>query len=354
MKNIISINKKIINPINDHYSSIDNTTLQKLNKPEIDYIINSSKFIQKRIKRAGIEFAMYSKSLVKGSSLRSLQGQQSYLLSTKDLKNKPGKSKNSIYSNIVNRNIMELEKDYNTNIKGKIVNWRYIKSFTGLDIISAQNQNTLYEFTSNTLNEKIFNKNIFEILKGSFISMRSIISKPHFYVSPNLITINLFYYVNSKKLKDQDFLSSNYLKLKALSSRLSNYFGKPINLELTRVFSMSHNSQIFAYIIGKLAKPRRRTFNSIIGRFYRHQTSKIPLNKSYLRHPIYTSVITGLHIKLGGRLARGKIIPRRTVKLMQYGNLSRFNSNYLTNARSTQKNKRGSFSMTVSIAHKFF
>ena len=44
--------------------------------------------------------------------------------------------------------------------------------------------------------------------------MRSIISKPHFYVSPNLITINLFYYVNSKKLKDQDFLSSNYLKLK--------------------------------------------------------------------------------------------------------------------------------------------
>ena len=51
---------------------------------------------------------------------------------------------------------------------------------------------------------------------------------------------------------------------------------------------------------------------------------------------------------------RGKIVPRRTIKKIQYGSLARCKSNYITNARYTQKNKRGSFSFTVSIGHKFF
>ena len=51
---------------------------------------------------------------------------------------------------------------------------------------------------------------------------------------------------------------------------------------------------------------------------------------------------------------KGKIVPRRTVKKIQYGSLARSKSNYITEARYTQKNKRGSFSFTVSIGHKFF
>ena len=51
---------------------------------------------------------------------------------------------------------------------------------------------------------------------------------------------------------------------------------------------------------------------------------------------------------------RGKIIPRRTVKKIQYGSLSRSKSNYITTGRLTQKNKRGSFTFSVSIGHRFF
>ena len=64
--------------------------------------------------------------------------------------------------------------------------------------------------------------------------------------------------------------------------------------------------------------------------------------------------MTGVNIVLGGRLMRGKIIPRRTVKKIQYGSLARSKSNYVTSHRYTQKNKRGSFTFTVQIGHKFF
>ena len=66
------------------------------------------------------------------------------------------------------------------------------------------------------------------------------------------------------------------------------------------------------------------------------------------------TILTGVNIKLGGRLMRGKIVPRRTVNKIQYGSLARSKSNYITTARLTQKNKRGAFSFTVSIGHKFF
>ena len=51
---------------------------------------------------------------------------------------------------------------------------------------------------------------------------------------------------------------------------------------------------------------------------------------------------------------KGKITPRQTVKKIQYGSLDRSKANYISTARLTQKNKRGSFSFTVSIGHKFF
>ena len=76
--------------------------------------------------------------------------------------------------------------------------------------------------------------------------------------------------------------------------------------------------------------------------------------KNQNRFSKFSTILTGINIKLGGRLMKGKITPRQTVKKIQYGSLARSKANYISTARLTQKNKRGSFSFTVSIGHKFF
>lgn len=232
--------------------------------------------------------------------------------------------------------------------KKKIIIRNYLKSFSTLDIELAQNQSVLYEFNPKTLNSKIINKNVYKILEYSFSEMSSIISQPVYQVTPNNVIINLFYFVSSKS----KLLNLN--KLQGLSGKLSKFFNKPIKLELTQLYSVSHNTQILVQVLGKLGASRRNSFSRIIGRFLKHQSKKIFFRNTQNKIFRFSSILTGVNIKLAGRLLRGKIIPRRTVKKIQHGSLARSKSNYVTTGRYTQKNKRGSFSFTVSIGHKFF
>ena len=66
--------------------------------------------------------------------------------------------------------------------------------------------------------------------------MSSVISKPYYLITPKNIIINLFYFVLNKKLYDKHFLDLNINKLQGLSAKLSNYFKKPVKLELTQLY----------------------------------------------------------------------------------------------------------------------
>ena len=252
---------------------------------------------------------------------------------------------------IPNKMEMEMEmKDSNL----QTVTQNYLKSFTTLDIPLAQNQNILYEFNSKTLNSKILNENVYKILEYSFFEMDSIISKPYFLITPENVIINLFYFIPKFNIKDRNFLDFNMDKLQGLSDKLSRYFKKHVKFDLTQLYSVSHNSQILINILGKLGLSRRNSFTRIIGRFLKNQSSKMMFRGNLNKFSRYATILTGVNIKLGGRLMKGKIVPRRTVKKIQYGSLARSKSNYITTARLTQKNKRGAFSFTVSIGHKIF
>nr|YP_010044417.1 ribosomal protein S3 [Trametes coccinea]QPF23658.1 ribosomal protein S3 [Trametes coccinea] len=231
---------------------------------------------------------------------------------------------------------------------------KYIKSFTTLDIELAQNKNTLYEFNSKSLNLKILNKNVYKILEYSFFEMSSLISTPNFYITPKNVVVNLFFFVINRKLAKKNFLNLNFNKLEGLSIKLSKYFKKPVQLELTQLYSVSNNSQILVNVLGKLGLSRRNSFSRIINKFLKYQSKKIFFRRNMNKFSKLTTLLTGVNIKLGGRLMKGKIVPRRTVKKIQHGSLARSKSNYITTARLTQKNKRGSFSFTVSIGHRFF
>ena len=342
-------NNQSILPINNHYSTIDLSTLSAPSKK-----VGTSPY-KGKIKEIGLtsilEIEKHSKQLLKNP-----QSKESLILETKKVEIKEIKetpSKSSYYEKIDMLNVPQSSKAPKENEFQTIIQ-KYLKSFTTLDIDLAQSQSILYEFNSKTLNSKILNKNVSKILEYSFIEMSSVISTPYFYVTPKNVIINLFYFVINKELSNNNFLNLNLEKLQGLSTKLSKFFKKPIKLDLTQIYSISNNSQILAHILGKLGLKRKNSFTRIIGRLLKHQSKKIFFRKNQNKISRFSTILTGVNIKLGGRLMRGKIVPRRTVKKIQYGSLARSKSNYVTTARLTQKNKRGSFSFTVSIGHKFF
>ena len=336
-------------PINNHYSTID---LSTISAPSNNVGTSPKKGQIKGISLSTIlPLVKYSKQLLNNSQSKESLILESKKVEIKEIKETPSKS--SYFDKIDMLNVPQSSKAPKENDFQTIIQ-KYLKSFTTLDIELAQNQSILYEFNSKTLNSKILNNNVSKILEYSFFEMSSVISRPYFYVTPKNVIINLFYFVINKELSNKKFLNINLEKLEGLSTKLSKFFKKPIKLDLTQIYSISNNSQILAHILGKLGLKRKNSFTRIIGRFLKHQSKKIFFRKNQNQISRFSTILTGVNIKLGGRLMRGKIVPRRTVKKIQYGSLARSKSNYVTTARLTQKNKRGSFSFTVSIGHKFF
>ena len=342
-------NKQSFLPINNHYSTIDLSTLSAPSNK----VGTSPK--KGQIKGIGLSTILpiekYSKQLLNNSQSKESLILESKKVEIKEIKETPSKS--SYFDKIDMLNVPQSSKAPKENEFQTIIQ-KYLKSFTTLDIELAQNQSILYEFNSKTLNSKILNNNVSKILEYSFFEMSSVISRPYFYVTPKNVIINLFYFVINKELSNKKFLNINLEKLEGLSTKLSKFFKKPIKLDLTQIYSISNNSQILAHILGKLGLKRKNSFTRIIGRLLKHQSKKIFFRKNQNQISRFSTILTGVNINLGGRLMRGKIVPRRTVKKIQYGSLARSKSNYVTTARLTQKNKRGSFSFTVSIGHKFF
>ena len=244
---------------------------------------------------------------------------------------------------------------------------KYLKSFGSpqlekfnLDI--ATSQYLVYNF--NNSKQKLIS-NITSILKNSFYSMYSLISRPVLDITPNKIIINLFFFVSRNKNKRQignsynnlKFLSKNHKQLQILCSNLSKYLKKPVELELIRLYYPYNDSQILANTIGRLSKNIRNRFRSLVDNTFNFSKIKNPTKLIMAKKPrisILPSFLTGIKIRLGGRLLSQKVIPRFSVQTFQEGSLARTKANIVTSSRFTHKNKRGTFSVTVSVGHGFF
>ena len=66
-----------------------------------------------------------------------------------------------------------------------------------------------------------------------------------------------------------------------------------------------------------------------------------------LKYKYIPSVVTGINIKLGGRILTARTKRKVKSKKVQWGSLARTNNNLTTFSRFTNKNKTGAFSITV-------
>lgn len=192
----------------------------------------------------------------------------------------------------------------------------------------------------------------------------------------------------------KSFFNKNKNKLEKFSFILGKLFGKKIELNIIRLHFPFHDSTILSKILGSPNNSSKYKFSRMIQNLLPRavirnpsaRTNSLPLiqhvsedgeildnsksgitgfnlildpndlfkntrekgDSGVTRLPSYLS---GLSIRLGGRLLSQRIIPRYTVQFKQEGSLARGKVSFLESSRFTSKNKRGSYSFTISISH---
>jgi hypothetical protein len=314
------------------FTNKNKSIFEPKSKENLNFILNNNAKINQKNKNENL--SQYGNGKIKMTSLALKQLETTSAANTEALVNNEEKK---IHQNI----------------------YKYIKTISIFNSEVASSQNIIYNFNKGkNISNTYINNNIFTILESSFLSMSSLISKPVFVITPSKVVIQLFYYLNNKNyfsITKSKFLALNNKKLQLLCLHLSKYYKKPVELELDRLYYPYFDSNILSNMIGLISNTIR--FRNITTKLFNlakfKKTTKFSKSRK-IKSSLIPSLLSGIKIKLAGRLLTQRVIPRLTVKTIQRGTLARGKTNFVNSARFTNKNRRGAYSITVSMGHLFF
>jgi hypothetical protein len=344
MNNITNLNKKL---------SVDN------NLPNLNNFINKGKMdysIENLFKGKGLENEkiLSSKKVTKITQL-IIKLSDNIFYTNKSLLNKNEDNFN-FYNSENSENLDNLNKEtnkINKLNKSRLMNEsEYMRLISPFNFKLANISNHIYTFTNKSY--KQINKNLhnlYIICKSAFLNMSSIISKPIISINSNLIKITLFYYWKPLRKKyfktslHSKFLILYYYKLEKLVKLLSKLFNKSVELELIRIYSPQNESNILANLIGILSNFIK--FRNIHMKLFKVSKTK-NFKKRFNKIP---SFLSGIYLKLAGRVLTQKIQRRVKSKIIQKGSLARINTDLINTNIFVNKNKRGVFSIIIKTGH---
>ena len=246
----------------------------------------------------------------------------------------------------------------------------------------------------------------YKLLFYFFKSVYCLISKPVFLFTPDKVTIQLFYYLNvpkfkvfkwyyilnnnaaasvnsrhvhtgsmprkvkktlirlnkkRNKIKNTLFNLNKFnlfkvftMKFKLICEILSNKFKKPVELQLIRIHHPYHDSNILVNFLS--LNIRNKKFKPLIAieKLYAKKVVKNLYDYSINSINSIPTFLSGINIRIGGRLMREPIIPRITTKKFERGASSPGKVNFLDTATITKKNRKGSYTINISSGQNFF
>src|ERR1700733_7403077 len=273
----------------------------------------------------------------------------------------------------INNNLINNSSTLAENLQKKPIINQYLKAMSPFNQIQKgilMSYSNIIGFNFKSENNKLI-KDIYKLLAGSFKSMYCLISKPVFVMTPDKLIIQLFYFLfipnilkfkkifkyenrnKLRKLSNVVITKVFKLKFKKLCDILSHLFKKPVQLDLIRLHYPYNDSNILVNLLGiminkiKLRLILRRVFEKAVIK----SLDKVTGNNNFNFLPAFLS---GVNIRVAGRLLTHRVIPRKTVKAIRRGATATGIINFSDVARYTNKNKRGTFSITVSSGHNFF
>ena len=135
---------------------------------------------------------------------------------------------------------------------------------------------------------------------------------------------------------------------------------KPILFNLIRIHKSDYDSNILAQLFILILK--KKNIRIAINKLYTKNNIAVAnatAKNSYLmqsqtqEHNFIPAYISGLYIKIGGRLMREPIIPRLTTKKFEIGAIATGKVNLVDSARITKKNKKGAYTIKITYAQNF-
>ena len=168
-------------------------------------------------------------------------------------------------------------------------------------------------------------------------------------------------YKNKKRLleaKNLNLFSLNKLfpeQFELLCGRLNKVFNKPVELNLIRLHYPTEDSNILVNFMDILINkvPLLKIFRGLFRGSIIKTLVKLKARKRN-NISIFPAFLTGLSIKVAGRVMTQRIKPRKTINQIRRGVTASGKINYLNFARLTNKNKRGSYSITISAGQNYF
>ena len=143
-------------------------------------------------------------------------------------------------------------------------------------------------------------------------------------------------------------------KFKLICEILNNKFKKPIEWQLIRVHQPFQDSNILVNLLSLNIRNKKFRTNVKINKLFQKRVVKniaVYQNKSVNLKP---SFVSGINIRIGGRLLREPIIPRLSKKIFERGERSIGKVNFLDSASVTNKNRKGSYTLKISSGQNFF
>jgi Mitochondrial ribosomal protein (VAR1) len=214
---------------------------------------------------------------------------------------------------------------------------------------------------------------IFQILNYFFSTFYCIISKPVFLFTQKTLTIYINYYIPraSYKLSRRHLwkyqklpvrsATKLTLELKKLIKLLSKLLNLKVELQLNKLNYPYHDSTILSKLIAFNTNKRR--FTSIMKLIIKKSSIITNTLKTYKDNEDFLSVVsgpktlkihksiptilTGLKVKISGRLITQRVIPKRTISKTEIGGFKKTKKSIVDYAIYTNKNKRGSYSVKV-------
>ena len=290
---------------------------------------------------------------------------------------------------------------------------KYLKSMSIYNIRTAQGgifiyySNIIGYYFNSNINKLI--KNAYSLITASFKSMYALISKPVFIITSDKIIIQLFYYlfipnilklkkiykygyrqrnklnnftlvkgallkrksnikklyrkfrklnvnvrINLRKLSNTTLINVYPKRFEKLCEILSNFFKKPVELDLIRLHYPYNDSTILVNLLGIMINKIK--LRIIIRKLFEKAVIKNlnKINTLNNKNNIIPAFLSGITIKVAGRLLTHKVVPRQTIKITRRGALAKGKINFSDVARFTNKNKRGAFSITISSGQNYF
>nr|AYE93411.1 ribosomal protein S3 [Termitomyces sp.] len=158
--------------------------------------------------------------------------------------------------------------------------------------------------------------------------------------------------VKLRKLSNVSLVKVFPNKFKFLSLILNNIFKKPVVFDLVRLHYPYNDSNILVNLLGIMINKIK--LRIIIRRFFEKAIIKNINKLKETRGIIIPSFLSGLTIRVAGRLLTHKVVPRLTVKTTSRGASASGRINFKDIATYTNKNKRGAYSITVKAGQNLF